>query len=79
MSPPENFLSELHQLRDRMFAIPYEFLQLGCNECRRFGVIQLDAARKTFLSKETSLYRRKKVKIIIIIGLTGTRRDLMQK
>jgi hypothetical protein len=59
VSPPENLLSKLHQLRDGMFAIPDEFLQLGCDECRCLRVIQLDAARKTFLSKEASLYRKR--------------------
>lgn len=55
MSPPKQGLSVMHELRDRVRAIPDALLQLRRDERGRLGFVQPEAPRKPFLRKKAGL------------------------
>ncbi len=55
MPSPEHLLAELHEVGDRVLAIANVLLQLESDECRRFGLVENETPRETFLREEAEV------------------------
>lgn len=58
MTPPQQILPTLHEIRDRIDSITYAFLELRGDESSCFGLIQAKAPRQPALRKKAKLMWR---------------------
>lgn len=53
----QELLAELHELGDRVVAVPDELVQLGSDKRCGFGLVELESSGKSFLGERADLVK----------------------